>query len=124
MTGVRVLLVDDDPRFAEVVRGMLADDGYDVTVVGSVAEAVEAASGADPDVVVADLLLPDGDGMDAADALRADGVDAPVVLFSSLFDQRLARESMADGYGYVEKAGGIEALELAIDAAVDLREPH
>ncbi len=122
MTGVRVLLVDDDPRFAEVVRGMLTDDGYDVEVVGSVAAAVEAASGREPDVVVADLLLPDGDGMDAADALRADGIVAPVVLFSSLFDQRLARQTMADGYGYVEKAGGIEALELAIDAAIDLRE--
>jgi hypothetical protein len=41
-------------------------------------------------------------------------------VFSSLFDQRIARDTMAAGYGYVEKAAGLEALELAIEGALDL----
>lgn len=117
----RILLVDDDPKFAEVVRGLLAGDGYDVVgIVGSVADTVAAASETRPDVVIVDIVLPDGDGLDAADALRAEGVDTPVLVFSTLFDQRVARATMEDGYGYVEKAAGLEALELAIDAALEL----
>lgn len=117
----RVLLVDDDPRFAGVVRSVLEDDGYDVVgVVDSAAGVNGAVAEHGPDVVVLDLVLPDGDGLAAADDLRSDGRDVPVVVFSSLFDQRIARETMASGYGYVEKAAGVDALELAIDGAVGL----
>ena len=117
----RVLLVEDDARFAGVVRSVLESDGYDVVDVVDTAEAVNGAVARfGPDVVVLDLVLPDGDGLDAADRLRSDGRDVPVVVFSSLFDQRIARETMASGYGYVEKAAGLEALEMAIDGAVGL----
>jgi len=125
----RVLLVDDDARFAAVVRTVLEDDGYDVVdVVGSAAGVPAACSTHDPDVVVLDLVLPDGDALDAADTLAAEGQRVPIVVFSSLFDQRIARDAMASGYGYVEKAAGSEALELAIDGVlrlsrvIDLRE--
>lgn len=120
-TKTRVLLVDDDARFAEVVRTVLEDDGYLVVgVVGSAAGVHPAVVEHEPDVVVVDLVLPDGDGLDTADRLRSEGRDVPVVVFSSLFDQRIARETMASGYGYVEKAAGVEALEMAIDGAVGL----
>lgn len=116
-----MLLVEDDPRFADVVRSVLSDDGYEVVgIVGSAAGVNGAVAEHGPDVVVLDLILPDGDGLAAADDLRNDGRDVPVVVFSSLFDQRIARETMASGYGYVEKAAGVDALELAIDGAVGL----
>lgn len=122
MPAARVLLVEDDARFAGVVRSVLDDDGYTVVgVVGTAADVPTAVAEHDPDVVVLDLVLPDGNGLDVADGLHADGASVPVVLFSSLFDQRIARDSLSSGYGYVEKAAGVDALELAIDAALDLR---
>src|ERR687898_493446 len=118
---VRVLLVDDDERFAEIVRSVLEEGGYDVVGVTLSAAAVpEAVATLHPDVVVVDLVMPDADGLEVADALRIEGNDVPIVLFSSLFDHRIAEGTMADGYGYVEKAAGAEALEMAIDAAVEL----
>ena len=114
-----MLLVDDDARFAAVVRAVLEEDGYEVVDVVRTAVEVELAVLVhEPDVVVVDLVLPDGDGLEIADALRLAGRDTPVVVFSSLFDQRIARDTLASGYGYVEKAAGADALELAIDAAV------
>lgn len=122
MPRTRVLLVDDDARFAASVRASLAKS-YDVVgTVGSGAEVPAAVAELAPDVVVIDLVMRGGDGLEAADRLRRAGQDVPVVVFSSLFDQRIAREAMASGYGYVEKAGGVEALELAIEGAVDLGE--
>jgi DNA-binding NarL/FixJ family response regulator len=130
VVATRVLLVDDDSRFASVVRTVLETDGYEVVdVIGSAADVDAAVTEHGPDVVVLDLVLADGDGREVAEGLRAAGHDAPVVLFSSLFDRRIALETMASGYGYVEKAAGVEALEMAIDGAVglagviDLRDP-
>lgn len=126
----RVLLVEDDARFAEVVRSVLASDGYDVEVVADADDIEAAVAARPPDVVVLDLVLPGVDGLQVADELRERGVASPLILFSSLFDQRIGRETMASGYGYVEKAAGVEALEAAIDGVVglaeviDLREKH
>lgn len=119
----RVLLVEDDARFADVVRRMLVDDGYDVVgVVDRAGDVEPAIAELHPQVIVLDLVLPGADGIEVAEQLQAAGRRVPVILFSSLFDQRVGRESLAAGYGYVEKAAGIEALELAIDGAVDLAE--
>lgn len=121
MPPVRVLLVDDDEKFAFVVRSVLEVDGYEVpAVVTSLGSLPAAVTEHEPDVVVIDLVLPDGDGLEAADELRRDGNEVPIVVFSSLFDQRIGRDTMRAGYGYVEKAAGVEALELAIDGAVGL----
>jgi len=103
------------------VRTVLVDDGYEVVGVVASADDVELAVGHhDPDVVVLDLVLADGDGLQVADDLRVAGRAAPVILFSSLFDRRIARETMASRYGYVEKADAIEGLVLAIEGAIDL----
>lgn len=121
---VRVLLVDDDERFAALVQAALEDDGYDVIgAVHTAADATPAVIDLRPDVVVLDLVLPDGDGLTIADDVRAEGSDVPVVLFSSLFNRQAAVDALGSGYGYVEKAAGVEGLEAAIDAAVALNGP-
>ena len=124
MVPVRILLVDDDQRFAALVQAALEDDGYDVIgAVHSAADATPAVIDLRPDVVVLDLVLPDGDGMTVADEVRAEGSSVPVVLFSSLFNRKAAADAMDSGYGYVEKAAGVDGLEAAIDAAVGLPRP-
>ena len=118
---VRILLVDDDERFTELVRAALTDDGYDVVgAVHTAAAATPAVIDLRPDVVVLDLVLPDGDGLSVADEVRAEGSRVPVVLFSSLFNRQVAADAFDAGYGYVEKAAGVDGLEAAIDAAVAL----
>jgi DNA-binding NarL/FixJ family response regulator len=120
-SATRVLLVDDDERFAEVVGHVLRDDGYEVVAtIGDAAGIADAVTEHTPDVIVLDLVLPDGDGIDIAERLHADHPGIPIVVFSSLFDQRIGRDTLAAGFGYVEKAAGVEALELAIEGAVGL----
>jgi DNA-binding response OmpR family regulator len=116
----RLLLVDDDERFAAIVGGMLEDDGYHV--VGIVTRAVDvpgAAGELAPDLVILDLVLADGDGLMVADWLRQDGHEGPILLFSSLWDRRIEEATLSEGYGYVQKVDGIDALEAAIDATLD-----
>jgi CheY-like chemotaxis protein len=60
----RILLVEDHPDSRQVLSKLLGGLGYQVTAVGSVREAVEAAEGLDFDLLVSDIGLPDGSGMD------------------------------------------------------------
>jgi signal transduction histidine kinase/ActR/RegA family two-component response regulator len=58
-----VLVVEDDPHLRGVVRRVLSQHGYTVRAVGCAADA-RAVAGAPPDLVVADIILPDGNGLD------------------------------------------------------------
>jgi two-component system chemotaxis response regulator CheY len=125
---IRVVLADDDTRLRNLVRDVLPEE-YEVVA--------EAASGGDvidlvrglvdtpqaPDVVVLDYVMPDMDGFEAAEGLRELAPDLPVVVFSSLFDRTLSHEAEELGLFYVEKAAGVDGLDLALDAAIALRPP-
>lgn len=60
--GRRVLVVNDDARFAESVRGLLSDEGYEARAVHDGATAVEVVTEWQPDVVLLDLFMPRLDG--------------------------------------------------------------
>jgi DNA-binding NarL/FixJ family response regulator len=78
-----VLIVDDHASFRKFARRVLEDAGF--TVVGEAADcaaALDAAERLRPDVVLLDVLLPDGSGLDVAGALDRGG-DAPAVVLTS-----------------------------------------
>ena len=65
-----MLLVEDAPEFAQLAKDVLGDAGYRVRVVGTMADAITSMTGAMPDLVVLDLNLPDGDGLDLCRQIR------------------------------------------------------
>jgi two-component system response regulator MprA len=81
----RLLVVDDDPGLRDVVARGLREEQFDVITAGSGAEALRAVRTGHPpiDVVVLDIGLPDSDGRDVCQAMRAEGVDAPVVFLTA-----------------------------------------
>ncbi len=115
--ALRVLLVDDDAKMVELVRGILSDDGYSVVGLTDAATAIAAIDEFDPDVVVLDEVMPDRDGLDLAEEVRERRPEQPIVIFSSLFDRRLSQETQRMGFVYCEKAAGVDGLEEAIREA-------
>ena len=86
----QILLVEDDAELRALVRRGLEQDGdFAVAGVGSAAEALELVDGGSPAALVIDIGLPDADGRDLCQALRARGVQAPVVFLT-------ARDALAD----------------------------
>ena len=79
MAGIDVLVVDDAPEFVELAAVVLAQAGHRVRRASSVAEALEAIDHSMPDLVVLDLTLPDGDGLDLCRTVRERG-DAYVLV--------------------------------------------
>src|ERR1700722_8016101 len=82
--SVRVLIVDDHPEFRAVARELLEEAGYVVSAeVAGAREAIASVSAHAPDVVLLDVVLPDGNGFDVAAQLSRDPSGPVVVLVSS-----------------------------------------
>jgi DNA-binding response OmpR family regulator len=88
MAPYRLLVVEDDPDLRSLLRRGLEEEGFDVAVAGTGAAALEQAAG-DPQALVVDIGLPDTDGRDLCQALRARGVEAPVLFLT-------ARDALTD----------------------------
>ena len=79
----RLLVIDDDPGVAEVVSLLLAREGYAVESAGSVKEGVGKLAAGRFDLVVTDLKLPDGTGLDAVRLIHEHDRTLPIVLMTS-----------------------------------------
>ncbi|HWC25067.1 MAG TPA: response regulator transcription factor [Solirubrobacteraceae bacterium] len=100
-----VLIVDDHAAFRVVARALLQADGYDVVGEASDGRAgLEAAALLQPDVVLLDVRLPDGDGFQVADRLTSDGCRSAVVVTSSSDDPLYPERATSSGArGFVAK---------------------
>jgi two-component system, OmpR family, response regulator MprA len=84
-----MLVVDDDPRITELLRRILAYEGYSVTVAASGDEALKRTLERPPDLIVLDIMLPGINGLEVARRLRAAGDNVPILMLT-------ARDSIAN----------------------------
>jgi two-component system, OmpR family, response regulator len=97
----QVLIVEDDTELREVLVRGLRDEGFVVHGVATGQELLARANGVPPDVLIIDVGLPDSDGRDVCQALRAQGVHAPVLFLTahdSLPDRLAGFEAGGDDY--------------------------
>jgi DNA-binding NarL/FixJ family response regulator len=116
---IRIVLVDDHPIVREGIRAMLAAFD-DVEIVGQASagpEAVELAERMRPDLVLMDLRMPGGDGVDATRAITTAGTARVVVLTTYETDRDILRAIEAGASGYLLKDIEPDALARAVRAA-------
>jgi DNA-binding NarL/FixJ family response regulator len=118
----RVLLVDDHPLFRDGVRAALAS-ADDLEVVGEaedVAGAVALAAELSPDVVLMDLGLPDGSGIDATRAILAASPSVRVLVMTMTSDDEAVVAAMRAGArGFVVKGSGRADLLRSVRSVAD-----
>jgi two-component system, OmpR family, alkaline phosphatase synthesis response regulator PhoP len=96
----QILVVDDEPRIAEICRDYLERAGFTVTIAGSGADALTLARTTQPDLVVLDLGLPTMDGLDVTRALRKRS-NVPIIMLTARVeesDKLIGLELGADDY--------------------------
>ncbi len=117
---VRVMVVDDSPSTRTMLREALALDGG-IEVVGEAGggrEAVQLVTELEPDVVLMDVRMPDGDGVNAARKITSDQPTTKIVALTWSDDPATVRDMLTAGaIGYVVKGGTIDELCSAIRRA-------
>ncbi|HET6583794.1 MAG TPA: response regulator transcription factor [Nannocystaceae bacterium] len=78
-----LLVVDDSLEVLDLVQRALERDGHEVRAATTIAEARQRIAAAPPDVMVLDVALPDGTGIDLCRALRSEGVRCPILLLTA-----------------------------------------
>jgi len=113
----RLLIVEDDAALREILVRTLRAEGFLASAVARAAELLEQAQAQEPDALVIDIGLPDGDGRDLCQALRARGIRAPVLFLTarSALTDRLSAFS-AGGDDYVSKPFDIEEVLARLHA--------
>jgi two-component system, OmpR family, catabolic regulation response regulator CreB len=118
-----ILLVEDEPDIAFVVRLCLDPGRFALACAGTLAEARDLlARGPRPDLVVLDLGLPDGDGLTLCREVKAAHPGLPVMVLTAYTDddaRRLAREAGADRF--VEKPFDPDDLRATVDELLGRR---
>jgi DNA-binding response OmpR family regulator len=92
----KVLLIDDDPALVRMIRLALLSEGWDVDTASDGQQGLERSDGAEYDIVVLDLQMPNLDGRGFYREYRARGGAAPVVLLSAYGAQAARAELGAD----------------------------
>ena len=101
MPGMTVLIVEDDAELRSILGRGLREEGFTVETAATGGDAL-ARTGATPDVFVIDIGLPDADGRDVCQALRARGIQTPVLFLT-------ARDAVVDRLAGFD-AGGDDYL--------------
>ena len=118
----RVLVVDDEPDIVYMVKVILRSAGFDVTAASGVEDAMTRLSGDDPDLVLLDLRLGDGEGWTVLEHLRAEGrTDTiPVIILSAHANPSTTERATREGArAYITKPFVASALLAAVRQHVE-----
>jgi len=97
---LRILVVEDEPAISEPLADHLARDGFEPVVASTMSDAREAYRQRSPDLILLDVMLPDGDGRDLARDIRKES-DVPIVMLTARgeeVDRVVGLELGADDY--------------------------
>src|SRR2546422_5728705 len=116
----RILVVDDEPLTARALEAMARHFGLEVDVAGSLESAIERLAQAAFDVVLTDLNLGRGDGLDLLRHVRERTPDVPVIVITGYASMDSAMEAIQAGaFDYLAKPPSLASLRALLERAIE-----
>ena len=123
MDTKKILIIDDEQGVREELSELLKEGGYDVQGVGSVKEAKLTLGVLKPNLVLLDLNLPDGDGLDLVPEIRQVSEDTAIIVITGFGSLESAVESIQkEIFDYVTKPLDPEKIMQTIKNALEIQE--
>jgi DNA-binding NtrC family response regulator len=117
--GARLLVVDDEASIRDMLAFFFHKRGFEVLTASSFAEGVAAAGRLTPDIVLSDIKMPDGNGLDLLRKVKADSPKIPVIMITAHTSTQDAIEAMKAGaVDYIAKPFNMEELAMIVDRAL------
>jgi two-component system, NtrC family, response regulator PilR len=116
----KILVVDDEPSLRELLVIMLRKDGFDVSVAATRTAAIEALAKTAVDLVITDLRLPDGDGLEVLRQVKSTAPDTVVVVMTAFSSTQSAVAALKLGaHDYIIKPFDVDELRIVIRKALE-----
>jgi CheY-like chemotaxis protein len=115
----KILLVDDEIGFAELLRDLLSMDNYDVEVANDGMEGLEKVAKFHPDVIISDVVMPRMSGFEMFKKIKAspDTASIPFLFITGFQDERVLAEARKIGiFGILKKPIDVEQIEERLEA--------
>ena len=123
MSGTTILVVDDEPQIRRMLRRILEPRGYLCLEAGGVNEAVEVLDRETIELVLSDINMQDGSGLDLILEIQPRIPDVSVIMVTSTDDASVAVKALERGaYGYVMKPFQINEIIIQVENALRRRE--
>ena len=116
----KVLVVDDEPSMVDFLSVLFEGEGYLVATASSVDAARQAIAGTDFDLVLSDILMPDGNGLDLLREIKARSPQTAVIMMTAYSSHKSAIEAMKNGaFNYLAKPFDVEELKVLARGALE-----
>jgi two-component system response regulator PilR (NtrC family) len=121
--SARLLIVDDEESLVEFLSLLFQQEGFEVDTARSTEEARRAFERRGYDLVLCDILMPDGNGLDLLKEIKAANANTAVIMMTAYTSTKSAIEAMKLGaYDYVSKPFDVEELKVLAQKALERAE--
>jgi len=118
----KFLVVDDEPADVALLRGLLEKLGHEVVTAGTAAGGLALVQRETPDVALLDIMLPDENGLEVYQQMRALDGKLPILFVTASASSNLAIEAMQLGaFDYLTKPLDVRTVRRAIERALEVR---
>ena len=119
----RVFVVDDEPKIGKLFSNVLERDGYEVETYMNPVKMLDALDDGTevPDVVLADMMMPEMNGVELLETLQERNTDIPVIIMTAHSSVQTAVEAMRQGaFHYLQKPVNLEEMRALLEKALKL----
>lgn len=121
----KILVVDDEIDFLEIMKSRLEANGYDVAIVMNGNEAVEKVKAERPDAVLLDIMMPGIDGLDVLKEIRSDDEKLPVFMITAFSnEERFRIANKYNASGFIVKTDDLQAAINSITSALNIADRY
>ena len=118
-----LLIIDDEESLIEFLSLLFVEQGFNVETASSVASARRQLDGSRYDLVLCDIMMPDGNGLDLLSQIKKETPRTAVIMMTAYTSTKSAIEAMRLGaYDYISKPFDVDELKLLVERALEKAE--
>lgn len=119
---IRILIIDDEAKLCENLKDILTEDGYQIASVGAIASAREQLKNKFYHIVLVDLNLPDGSGLELVKEIKQINKEAMVIILTGFASLENAISAMNEGaFAYIQKPLNVDELKVTIKRCLGIQ---